>query len=1081
MCKKVCSADYDQQVLKKDSRDILQMRSLEELEREYLEQSSWLVRENANINEAAISMFWYISKHYVNAEVMKLLPPEAVRAHKEGWIHIHKLWDGGWFMPYSFYKHNVVVVEFERAEKYDRKVLCITFERLWKLLDKLGVPTREVAGFEVKYLTDVNFVVKILTPEGFKRVKALARHRPKSKRFRVITVANRLVVVTEDHPMIVYRVFVCPRCGSRKVVIIGKGWCKEEDGRYLKCKDCGYTWRVRLFDSEKRKIVKAEEVLPSADIIPILSSEKLRSEINKAVDLWLRSRSNVRTKPPIDAYLLGYFVADGTYCHTYAIDIVQAEKENLPKILAYATDGGLEPTVVTTVNSAGNVEYRVQLYGLRIYDDFVREGIARHVYERTVPEDFLMWPEEDRVKLLAGIIDAEGSIATDVEKYGGSVIVIRTTSLGLAVQLQILAESLGIETDIWHVGKYNEKQRHDLWALVLYMRKEHAERLAKYSTKLRKALEENRFVPVKKGRISSCPRVDGNKVVEIETDYVYDVEVDGEVLFVNGLLIHNCGGFDTMRILLRGLVTSSVISRPPKHLDSAVDQLANFVMMMANERTGAVGLNAIDLYLAPFVRHDNLSYKQVRQCVQRLIYNLNYTTRVGYQSPFSNITICLGVKEYYNAPAIVGGRIVGKLGDYIEEAKMIVKALCEVFLEGDAYGRPFTFPVATVVVTREFLKILNEDPELSDLFWRCAAERGSFYFLNSLHVDRTGIFSFCCRLTIDAKKVMEFLHMAKGVWVMPPSTGSIGYVSLNLPRIAMEAVKRGDGEKYIEELLIDYMQIARKVLNILRARYYKLHRLGMYPLTRIYIDEHDPFKYYYNTIAVVGQAEMVSILLGEPRLWYREVSLDGHEYVKDIIAINRRILSFMSKVLEEFEQEDHVLYNLEQAPAESASYKFAKLDWERYPEFREFIPHGKDPWSNTAEVFYTSQITPPYTTYRLETQLMIEGEVQPLFTGGVMKHIFVHRPLEPEAVKKLVLHALESYDIVYLSYSPTQSICLDCGYRTTALIWECPKCGSKNIEQWSRIVGYYRPVRMWNSGRRAEFYRRVDSASLLES
>jgi len=532
-----------------------------------------------------------------------------------------------------------------------------------------------------------------------------------------------------------------------------------------------------------------------------------------------------------------------------------------------------------------------------------------------------------------------------------------------------------------------------------------------------------------------------------------------------------CGGFDTARILEKGLITPSVISKPPKHLDSAVDQLANFVMIAALERTGAVGLNAIDLYLAPFVKYDKLDYKRVKQCIQRFVFNLNYTTRIGYQTPFSNIIFGLGVKEYYELPAYVGGRIVGRLGDFIDEAKLVLKAFIEIFLEGDAYGRPFAFPVSTVLLTDNFVKLIKEDEELWNLFWKCVTERGQFYFLNGFSIDASGIFSFCCRLTSNVKKVMEYLHMTKGVWVLPPSTGSIGYVTINLPRIAIESMKRGD-EKYVDEYLYQVMVYARKVLNFFRNRYKRLHRLGYYPLTKIYVDEFDPFKYYYNTIAVTGMAEYVSILMNEPKLWYCEINLDGHEYAKDIIKIYRRTFEYINKVLNEFEEEDHVLYNLEQAPAESSSYRFAKLDWEKYPEFRQFIPHGKDPLTDREEPFYTNQNTPPYTTYRLETQLLIESEVQQLFTGGVMKHIFVHKPLDYESIAKLMLKIGYETKIVYYSYAPTQSICLDCGYRTTALIWECPKCGSTNIEQWSRIVGYYRPVRNWNPGRRVEFVMR---------
>ncbi len=210
-------------------------------------------------------------------------------------------------------------------------------------------------------------------------------------------------------------------------------------------------------------------------------------------------------------------------------------------------------------------------------------------------------------------------------------------------------------------------------------------------------------------------------------------------------------------------------------------------------------------------------------------------------------------------------------------------------------------------------------------------------------------------------------------------------------------------------------------------------------------------------------------MLNEPKLWYREVDLGGREYVNNIVRVYKRTLEYMNKVLQEFESEDQVLYNLEQAPAESSSYRFAQLDYKLYPKFREYIPIARDPYSNRETVFYTNQNTPPYTSYRLETQLYIESEVQPMFTGGVVKHIFVHRFVEPENVRKLITAVAENTKIVYYSYTPTQSVCLRCGYRTVALIWECPVCGSTDIEHWSRVVGYYRPVRSWNPGRRAEF------------
>jgi ribonucleoside-triphosphate reductase len=377
-------------------------------------------------------------------------------------------------------------------------------------------------------------------------------------------------------------------------------------------------------------------------------------------------------------------------------------------------------------------------------------------------------------------------------------------------------------------------------------------------------------------------------------------------------------------------------------------------------------------------------------------------------------------------------------------------------------------------------KIFNENPELYKLFIDVVRQRGQFYFLNSYKTDRTGLFSMCCRLTIDLNKVKKFLHEAKGIWSIPASTGSIGYVSINLPRLALLCLRYGYDEKRIFDMIMDLAYIARDVLLILRQRYQKLFKAGLYPLTREYVDKIDPFKYYFNTIAIVGIAEFVQILVQDEKLWTSEIDIDGRSKVNEIIRIEREILEFLNRLLTEFEKEDNILYNIEQAPAESASTKFALLDYREFPEYRKLIPRQTIPVKNVnscsiefREVpFYTSQNTPPYTTYRLSTQLYIEEQIQRLYTGGVIKHIFTHNPLPKESIIKIVEEIPKTYDLVYFTYSPTQSICLNCGYRDVKLFEQCPKCGSTNVENWSRIVGYYRPVQNWNIGKIAEFYSR---------
>jgi len=543
------------------------------------------------------------------------------------------------------------------------------------------------------------------------------------------------------------------------------------------------------------------------------------------------------------------------------------------------------------------------------------------------------------------------------------------------------------------------------------------------------------------------------------------------------LLKPYCGGIDARLVIEKGLRTPTIVSKPPRHLDSAVDQLMNAAYIFSQERTGAIGLYGVDLVIAPYIYREKLTYREVKQNIQRFIFNLNYPLKAG-QSPFTNVVLAVSNRQYHNMPdpseKVFGSGMrlsVSRLGDYIDEAKLVIRAMMEVFAEGDAAGQPFTFPIPTTIVNDVFEKLLREDPELWSAYWGAIARSGQMYFLNGFRHQAEDIFSFCCRLLSDMARVREILHRAKGMWDMPPSVGSVNVVVINCPRLAMIA-RSSDEAKAFDEL-DRLLEVARRTLMWFRRRYERLFKAGMYPMSREYIDPENPFKYYYNTVGVIGLAEYAAIMEGDPLLWFRIEPSD----LPRIEKLYRDLLNHIQERLREFEDEDGVLYNLEEVPGESLSVRLAWSDWEFARELstsedlRIYIPVREE--GGRKVPFYTNQLTPPYTTLHLRHQLELEAACQKLFTGGVIKHVFIDRELEPEVIAKFVLGTLKSMDVVYMSVTPTIAVCPACGYRAVGRFDKCPRCGTP-MDIWSRVVGYYRPVRSWNEGRRAEFSVRRD-------
>ncbi len=547
----------------------------------------------------------------------------------------------------------------------------------------------------------------------------------------------------------------------------------------------------------------------------------------------------------------------------------------------------------------------------------------------------------------------------------------------------------------------------------------------------------------------------------------------------HSLFIPYCAGWSISKILKIGLKTPTVKSNPAKHLDTAISHLVNYFFLAAQEWTGAQAVTAFDLYMAPFVKKDNLSARDIKQALQRLVFELNYPTRIGYQSPFTNITIILDtVPDFLEGDALVGGKRVGLLRDYYDESLLLTKELLKLYLEGDAMGQPFTFPIITMMLTKNFDWNGTRWGELTDIFFRTLAKRGAFYLLNGYATDVSALYAMCCRLTIDTSKLAKsgFFKVSRdegeeiyealkksdkrwGIWAMPDATGSIGVVTLNLPRMAIEA--NGDISEFYD-ILYQKLSLARSVLLRWRARYEKTLMNGLMPLTKVYLGH---FNGHFNTLGVLGLPEAAVNLMNDPEVWFNK------DKVKDALKIMKDIVGTIRKVGGEFEEEDGYLYNVEEVPGESASFRLAMSDYKRFHELikekKAYIPFymGKP--------FYSNSVIPYYVDVPITQRVSWEADVQQEFTGGVMLHLFMHEAMDPEALKKLVYNIVTRTKIVYFSITPSISVCNDCGWRGVGIYFKCPKCGSTRVDIWSRIVGYYRPVKSWNEGKKAEFYFRV--------
>jgi len=510
-----------------------------------------------------------------------------------------------------------------------------------------------------------------------------------------------------------------------------------------------------------------------------------------------------------------------------------------------------------------------------------------------------------------------------------------------------------------------------------------------------------------------------------------------------------CTGWDLRQLLTEGFggVPGKVESKPAKHLRSFLGQIVNSTFTTQGETAGAQAWSGFDTFCAPFVYYDKLEYPQVKQAIQEFIFNMNVPTRVGFQCPFSNLTMNITIPENLrNEPVIIGGQYMDRTyGDFQKESDMINKAFCEVMYEGDRHGRTFTFPIPTINVTRD----LDWDSEVVNDYMRITCKYGTPYFANYINSDLSpdDALSMCCRLRLNLK---ELRKRGGGLFGSNPLTGSVGVVTINLPRIGFKA-------KDIDEFKTMVKEVADKAklsLEIKRKIIEEQTEKGLYPYCARFLRNAkerfgDYWHNHFSTIGVIGMNEALLNLIG------KDLTTDeGQKIALDV-------MNYLREIITGYQEETGHVYNLEATPAEGVSYRLAKIDREKYG--KDIITAGDE----TPYYTNSTQLPVSYTDDIFRT-LDLQDELQCTYTGGTVLHLYLGQSIEdPEVAKKLIKKAFATHKMPYISITPTFSICPEHGY-INGEHFDCPTCGH-DTEVWSRVVGFIRPVNNFHVGKRQEY------------
>ncbi|MDM8536089.1 ribonucleoside triphosphate reductase [Desulfobacterales bacterium HSG17] len=523
------------------------------------------------------------------------------------------------------------------------------------------------------------------------------------------------------------------------------------------------------------------------------------------------------------------------------------------------------------------------------------------------------------------------------------------------------------------------------------------------------------------------------------------------------LLSVYCVGWDLKDLLIQGFkgVEGKVESAPPRHLRSALGQIVNFFYTLQGEAAGAQAISNFDTLLAPFVRHDELDYKEVKQAIQEFVFNINIPTRVGFQTPFTNITMDLYVPSILkDHPVIIGGKECEQTySEFQAEMDMINMAFAEIMMEGDAKGRVFTFPIPTYNITADF----DWDNPNLEMIWKMTGKYGIPYFSNFVNSNMSpeDARSMCCRLRLDNR---ELLQRGGGLFGANPLTGSIGVVTINLPRIGYTSETEDEFFKQLEEMIIlskESLIIKRKILENFTEK-------DLYPYSKFYLREVKNgsglyWKNHFSTFGIIGMNEACLNFIGQGI-----TTAEGQ-------AFSLKVMDFIRELIAQMQEETGDLFNLEATPAEGTTYRLAMLDRKRYPDIQ---CADNTECVNNEDPYYTNSTQLPvnFTDDIFET-LTLQDELQTKYTGGTVLHIYLGELVgDIETVKSVIRKISQGYKLPYFTLTPTFSVCPSHGYINGEQEL-CPTCGQET-EIYSRVVGYLRPVKQWNNGKQSEFIKR---------
>lgn len=980
-------------------------------------------RDNANVPHGPeatnLTIAEQVKKEYA---LLTVFSNDVSDAHIRGDIHLHDL--GMVDRPYSFFRNEIITVKNPEGE-----IWVLPFEQLF---EKISAPLKEKNGFEIKD-TEGFFVAD---KNGLAELKRVVRHKTEKKLLAVNSINGKTVIVTEDHPFIKAseqaNILKCPNCGGSEII---KNGCVRDDARSCFCKKCNSNFRAKIQKvDESKKVIIDSEKLTNRDFI---FTPKIRHDVS--------NKPKKKIKEDL-SWLVGYFIAEGFYGkNEVSIRTSSADLKKIKKIL-------IENNI-----SFGGDEERIRIYSKELRNTLENKmGIRQYAQNKTLPFNFLQYGEEAIAAMVSGIIDGDGTIRSD--RYVSEVLV-RVTSKALLSQIQCWFDNIGIRSLLTSIEGYGVRiyegkiieGKLPLFCLRFYLT-DKQKNLFKLSKKISGGefkTTKNDFKPKSYSQI--------RKISEVKNDdeYVYDVTTITGTFISSGILVHNCSGQSLEYVKKFGLdLTSSLAqAKPATNPTVLLAHLVKFSAALQCHFSGAIGWDAVNLFFAPYLV--GLSDKEINQLAQMLIFEFSQQSVArGGQAIFSDINLYWEVPKHFEDVQAIGpgGKFTGKTyKEYEKEAQKFIWQIFEVYKQGDAVGRPFFFPKPLLHITEKFFRTEGHEKFL-EFACDVAADKGNTYFV----FDRgaTAKISQCCRLAF--KLSQDDLDDALYPWKMRYS--AIQNITINLPRIAYKA--KGDDAKLFAELT-NVMEISAKGHR--QKRLFIEHLLGLGtggPLGFLAINR-DGNSYYRlkkasHLIGMVGLNEMVKAHIGK----------ELHES-REAFKFGLKVIAHMNLMTKQMSERYNLKFVLEQTPAETTAYRFAKLDLKWHPEESVKVLQGN---IDKGEIYYTnSTLLNVGADIDPIERIQKEGIMHPLIEAGSISHIWLgeSKP-SAESIANLIKKIFHNTTNDQVAFSPEFTACNSCGKIERGKKEKCSFCGSSNLDLITRVTGYFSRTSMWNKGKIGE-------------